>query len=129
MKRVTGVGGLFFKSARPEEMRTWYQTHLGIQDAFTWRDEKKPDKKCHTAWGIFPQTTEYFDPSGASFMFNFRVDNLDQLLAALKEEGVTIAGDVESLPYGRFAWILDPEGNKIELWEPVDESLDLPDEP
>jgi predicted enzyme related to lactoylglutathione lyase len=88
---------------------------------FHWRDADDPEKAGMTIWSIFPQTTKYFDPSPAPFMMNFRVDNLEELLKALREEGVTIDPKVEEHEYGKFAWIADPEGNRIELWEPPKE--------
>jgi catechol 2,3-dioxygenase-like lactoylglutathione lyase family enzyme len=123
MQRVTGIGGIFFKADDPEKMYQWYETHLGIKRehgyvSFPWRGEKDPDEKGVTAWSIFKRDTRYFDPSGAPFMLNYRVDDLDGLLEALRAEGVEIDPKREDYDYGRFAWITDPEGNKIELWEP-----------
>jgi len=125
MKRVTGLGGLFFKAKDPKAMYDWYEKHLGIQREpdgsgamFHWRDAADPEKTGLTVWSIFPETTKYFDPSPASFMMNFRVENLAELLKLLREEGVAIDPKVEEYDYGKFAWITDPEGNRIELWEP-----------
>ncbi|WP_035334895.1 VOC family protein [Dokdonia sp. PRO95] len=123
MKRVTGIGGMFFKSEDPDAQKSWYKKHLGIPTdqygwTFWWRDEN--GNKCSTQWSPMNADTEYFSPSKKQFMFNFRVDNLIELLKVLKEEGVTIVGEVEEYSYGKFGWILDPEGNKIELWEPID---------
>ncbi|WP_405221296.1 VOC family protein [Dokdonia sp. Asnod1-B02] len=123
MKRVTGIGGMFFKSEDPDAQKAWYKNHLGIPTdqygwTFWWRDEN--GKKCSTQWSPMNDDTTYFSPSKKQFMFNFRVDDLIALLAVLKEEGVTIVGKVEEYSYGKFGWILDPEGNKIELWEPID---------
>ncbi|AEE18964.1 VOC family protein [Dokdonia sp. 4H-3-7-5] len=123
MKRVTGIGGMFFKSEDPDAQKEWYKNHLGIPTdqygwTFWWRDEN--GKKCSTQWSPMDDDTTYFSPSKKQFMFNFRVDDLFALLAVLKEEGVTIVGKVEEYSYGKFGWILDPEGNKIELWEPID---------
>ena len=122
-KRVTGIGGFFFKSKNPKELVNWYGKHLGlITDAygstFRWTDEKGTD--CSTQWSPFAQDTSYFAPSEKEFMQNFRVENLENLLITLKEEGVTVVGEVESYDYGKFGWIVDLEGNKIELWEPGD---------
>ena len=127
MKRVTGLGGVFFKCNDPEKMKEWYRIHLGIDSAndgapFKWRDIDSPEKKCLTAWSTFPAGTKYFDPSQKPFMFNYRVENLVALLDALRKEGVTVVGEIEEYEYGKFGWILDPEGNKIELWEPVDDT-------
>jgi len=123
MKRVTGIGGVFFKAENPGRLYEWYEKHLGIQRephgqgaAFPWRESDGSEGV--TAWSLFPKNTEYFAPSHASFMINYRVDDLDALLAALKAEGVEIDPKREDYDYGRFAWIMDPEGNRIELWEP-----------
>ncbi len=126
MKRVTGLGGVFFKCQDPEKMNEWYKTHLGIDTgkygaSFGWRDLDLPEKKGLTAWNTFPAGTKYFDPSTKPFMLNYRVANLRGLLEILRQEGVTIVGEVQEYDYGKFGWIMDPEGNKIELWEPVDE--------
>jgi predicted enzyme related to lactoylglutathione lyase len=128
MKRVTGLGGLFFKAKDPSAMYEWYEKHLGIKPEadgsgamFHWRDAAEPEQTGLTIWSIFPQNTQYFGPGTAPFMMNFRVDNLDALLTALREEGVTIDPKVEKHDYGKFAWIIDPEGNRIELWEPPKE--------
>jgi predicted enzyme related to lactoylglutathione lyase len=124
MKRVTGIGGVFFKSDDPEKMYEWYETHLGIKrDAdgyigFRWRGHPDTSEQGMTGWSIFKRSAPYFDPSRATFMINYRVDDLDALLEALHAEGVEIDPKREDYDYGRFAWITDPEGNKIELWEP-----------
>ncbi len=125
-KRVTGLGGFFFKTKNPDETKKWYKDHLGlpVDDygcTFWWKDTKGND--CSTQWSPFKEDTDYFSPSKKQFMMNFRVENLHELLAVLKEEGVTIVGDVEEYDYGKFGWILDPEGNKIELWEPIDNAF------
>jgi predicted enzyme related to lactoylglutathione lyase len=91
--------------------------------SFSWRDKNEPDRVCHTAWSPFPADSTYFVPSKKDFMFNYRVENLEELLKVLAEEGVEIVGEIEEYEYGKFGWIMDPEGNKIELWEPVDEKL------
>jgi len=124
-KRVTGIGGLFFKAQDPDKIKKWYDKHLGLPYdqygcSFEWvqKDSKRPG---FTAWSPFPQDTKYYDPSKKDFMFNYRVENLEELLSVLKEEGVEIVGEMETYDYGKFGWIMDPEGNKIELWEPVDE--------
>jgi catechol 2,3-dioxygenase-like lactoylglutathione lyase family enzyme len=122
MQRVTGLGGVFFKAADPEQMYQWYEKHLGLVREhgvvlFPWRHAEDAEKLGTTVWSIFRQDSKYFDPSRAGFMLNFRVADLDGLLAALRAEGVTVEKREDS-EYGRFAWILDPEGNRIELWEP-----------
>jgi len=122
MKRVTGIGGIFFKSADPKALAAWYRDHLGIQvsdwggAAFEWGGPDSP--KGTTIWSPFQQDTSYMAPSTASFMVNYRVDDLDALLAALRAEGCNVVGDPQDSEYGRFGWVLDPEGNKIELWQP-----------
>jgi predicted enzyme related to lactoylglutathione lyase len=128
MKRVTGIGGIFFKSEDPERLYRWYEKHLGIVrephgqgSVFHWKEAGDPEKDCQTAWAIFPASTKYFDPSRAGHMINYLVDDLDGLLAALKAEGVQIDPHREDADYGRFAWIMDPDGNRIELWEPARE--------
>lgn len=127
MKRVTGIGGLFFKSEEPEKLRAWYGEHLGLKitewgSTFYWIDPNDPEAKVHarTEWSPFKNDTTYFSPSEKPFMFNYRVENLVALLKILREEGVTVVGEIEEYPYGKFGWIMDPEGNKIELWEPKD---------
>lgn len=122
-KRVTGLGGFFFKTEDPKALKNWYGTHLGlpVDDygcTFWWKD--KDGKDCSTQWSPFSKETTYFKPSEKQFMMNFRVENLVELLETLRQEGVTIVGKIEEYEYGKFGWILDPEGNKIELWEPID---------
>jgi len=125
-KRVTGIGGVFFKSEDPKAIKGWYATHLGLNVndygcTFWWKD--KLGKDVTTQWSPFKENTSYFDPSKKEFMINFRVHNLKQLITNLKEEGVTVVGEIEEYEYGKFGWIIDPEGNKIELWEPIDEAF------
>jgi catechol 2,3-dioxygenase-like lactoylglutathione lyase family enzyme len=128
--RVTGIGGLFFRSADPETTLDWYRRHLGIDAAdwggfaFQWQEKDRPGEIGYTVWAAFPSSTEYFAPSKESFMVNFRVVDLTTLIAALEDEGVEIVGEIEEHPNGKFAWVLDPEGRKIELWEPVSASED-----
>ena len=126
MKRVTGIGGLFFKTNNPKKTKDWYQKHLGFNTddwgcTFWWKDED--GNKCSTQWSPFAKDTKHFEPSKKDFMFNYRVENLIELLAVLKTEGVTIVGEMQEFDYGKFAWILDNEGNKIELWEPIDSAF------
>jgi len=125
-KRVTGLGGVFFRARDPEAIKRWYKEHLHIDSGehgalFLWREDENPDKKGATAWGPFPEDTDYFDPAKKEYMFNYRVENLEELLRELKNEGVEVVGKMEEYSYGKFGWIMDPEGNKIELWEPLDE--------
>lgn len=125
MKRVTGIGGVFFKSEDPERSKAWYKKHLGIESGqyggvFEWRHAAEKEKKGYTAWGPFKKDTKYFDPSEREFMINYRVANLEKLLESLREEGVQVVGEIEEYEYGKFGWIIDPDGTKIELWEPKD---------
>ena len=125
-KRVTGIGGIFFKTKNPDKTKEWYKTHLGLNTddygcTFWWKDEN--GNKCSTQWSPFNANTEYFSPSKKEFMINYRVENLEELLRILKEEGVTIVGEMQTYDYGKFGWILDPDGNKIELWEPLDSAF------
>lgn len=127
MKRVTGLGGVFFKTSDPKKLNEWYGKHLGLPigeygTSFQWIDinNKEAKEPAQTAWSPFVADTKYFLPSDKPFMFNYRVENLIELLKVLKEEGVQIVGEVEEYPYGKFGWIMDPDGNKIELWEPKD---------
>jgi predicted enzyme related to lactoylglutathione lyase len=124
MKRVTGIGGIFFKARNPDSLRTWYRQHLGIEIeawggfAFKWRSEQTPDGNGTTVWNIFKADTKYFDPSQSSFMINYRVDNLDELLRVLRIEGCNVDSKVDESEFGKFGWVMDPEGNRIELWQP-----------
>jgi catechol 2,3-dioxygenase-like lactoylglutathione lyase family enzyme len=125
MKRVTGIGGIFFKCKDPAAVNAWYKTHLGLDTnehgaSFAWRQSDDAARQGSTQWCPFPETTDYFAPSAREFMINYRVDNLEALVAQLKSEGVTICDEIESYDYGKFVHILDGEGNKIELWEPID---------
>lgn len=126
MKRVTGIGGIFFKTEDPQKTKEWYQNHLGIESEdwgslFKWRDYDDKEKICTTSWSPFNKDTDYFGPSQKEYMFNYRVDNLEKLLEELKKEGVEVVGKVEEYEYGKFGWIMDPDGRKIELWEPIDQ--------
>lgn len=135
MKKVTGLGGVFFRCSDPESTREWYKQRLGIDSdrygfSFLWRDLDQPDQRGYTVWSPFPEETEYFNPSDKQFMINYRVADIDVLVDQLRDEGVEIVGGPEQYKNGKFAWILDPEGNKIELWEPIDSRKDpyLPDD-
>ncbi len=127
-KRVTSLGGIFFKCNDPAAIRNWYNTHLGLNTdqygtTFEWRHADAPDKKGFSVWSTFPADTKYFEPSGKEFMINLRVENLEWLLGELKKEGIAQIGEMQVYEYGKFAHILDPEGNKIELWESNDEEF------
>ena len=122
MKRVTGIGGIFFKSADPKALGAWYKTHLGLDVTdwggalFQWGGEGS--EPGITVWSPFAQDTNYMQPSAASFMINYQVEDLDGLLAVLKQEGCNVVDKTESSAQGKFGWVIDPEGNKVELWEP-----------
>lgn len=129
MKRVTGIGGIFFKCKDPDQMKQWYKTHLGLDTdqygtTFEWRQADDPNQKGFTQWSPFSEKTKYFDPSSKEFMINYRVENLEALVELLKNEGVVITDEIETFEYGKFVHIMDMEGNKIELWEPIDEEYD-----
>jgi predicted enzyme related to lactoylglutathione lyase len=124
-KKVTGIGGIFFKCKDPSKMREWYKTHLGLNTnqygaVFEWRQGADTTKKGFTQWSPFKETTKYFEPSTKDFMINYRVENLEALIDQLKKENVTVTDSIETVEYGKFVHILDIEQNKIELWEPND---------
>lgn len=123
--RVTGIGGIFLKSKHPDQSKAWYEKHLGIDSGkwgctFEWRKADRRDQKGYTAWNIFDYDTEYTQPSKKDCMINYRVQDLETLIKTLKDEGVEVIGDIQEFEYGKFAWILDPDGYKVELWEPND---------
>jgi predicted enzyme related to lactoylglutathione lyase len=125
MKKVTGIGGIFFKCKDPGKMREWYQTNLGLNTnqygtVFEWWQGADSTKKGFTQWSPFSEKTTYFEPSTKDFMINYRVENMEALVDELKANGVTVTDTIESYEYGKFVHILDIEGNKIELWEPND---------
>jgi len=117
MKRVTGIGGIFFKAEQPEVLLAWYEKHLGIQLA-TDMPGTVFESAGQTVWSLFPKDTKYFSPSTAPFMVNYRVENLLELVNVLREEGVEVDNMIEESEFGKFAWVMDPEGNRVELWEP-----------
>lgn len=123
MRRVTGIGGVFFKSNDPVSLAAWYRQHLGLEvqpwggAVLRWNSEANPGGIGTTTWSPFPADTGYFAPSQAEFMINYRVDDVRALVETLRTEGVTVIGDVEASEFGLFAWILDPDGRKIELWQ------------
>ncbi len=124
MKRVTGIGGVFFRTRDPEAVKAWYVKHLGFKPEedggfiFKWRDHDKPDRVGCTVWSPFAEDTSYFGPGRPAYMVNLRVDNMAELLPRLRAEGVKVDETTEESEYGKFAWITDIEGNRIELWEP-----------
>ncbi|PST82718.1 glyoxalase [Pedobacter yulinensis] len=129
MKKVTGLGGVFFKCSDPKAMNDWYARNLGIPvgpygATFEWRDAANPGQTGSTAWATFPQDTAYFDPSSKPFMINYRVDDLTALVEELKKDQVAIVDEITSYEYGKFIHVLDPEGNIIELWEPAGENAE-----
>ncbi|MEO6633790.1 MAG: VOC family protein [Mucilaginibacter sp.] len=123
--RVTGIGGIFFKARDPAALKIWYEKNLGIRmvqtgTTFEWHQGADSTKKGFTAWAPFRETTKYFQPSDKQFMINYRVEGLDQLLVKMKAAGILPTDSVERVSYGSFVHLMDPEGNKIELWEPND---------
>jgi predicted enzyme related to lactoylglutathione lyase len=124
MKRVTGIGGIFFKAKDAPALREWYKQHLGIDvqewggTAFTWTDANGQPSGGMTIWSVGSQESDQFAPSTASFMINYRVDDVYALVSALKAEGCNVLDKVDDSEYGKFAWVIDPEGNKVELWQP-----------
>ena len=124
MKRVTGIGGIFFKAKDASALRAWYKRHLGIDvqtwggASFDWTDADGKPVAGTTAWLIGTQESKQFAPSEAPFMVNYRVEDVRALVQALKEEGCQVLDKVEDSEFGVFAWVMDPEGNKVELWQP-----------
>lgn len=124
MKRVTGIGGVFLKAKDPDRLRDWYRQHLGLDVegwggvTFKWHSPGQPYPDGATVWSIFPAQSDYFAPSSAPFMINYRVEDLHALLATLREEGCDVDSKTDESEYGKFGWVMDPEGNKVELWEP-----------
>lgn len=125
MKKVIGIGGIFFKSKNPRALAEWYEKHLGVPIdksyggyTFSWGDPSQRPDAGYTIWSPFTEETGYLEPSQKEFMFNFIVDDLEALLEELKTEGIPSLDDIEDTEFGKFGWILDPEGHKVELWEP-----------
>jgi len=124
MKRVTGIGGIFFKAKDPVALRAWYQKHLGIDvqewggAAFRWTDADGNPTPGTTIWTVAEASGDYFAPSASTFMVNYRVADLHALMQALRTEGCNVIEKTEESEYGKFGWVIDPEGNKVELWEP-----------
>jgi predicted enzyme related to lactoylglutathione lyase len=125
MKKVTGVGGIFFKCKDQKKITEWYAKHLGLETnpygaTFEWYEGSDSTKKAQTQWTPFAENSKYFEPSTKDFMINYRVENLEALVEELKKEEVIIVDKMETYDYGKFIHILDEEGNKIQLWEPID---------
>jgi predicted enzyme related to lactoylglutathione lyase len=126
--KVTGIGGIFFRSKNPNETKEWYGKNLGLAivdygSVFEFRNADRPDEINYLTWSPFEEGTDYFNPSEKEFMINYRVQNIEGLVKKLKQNGVKVLDEIEEFEYGKFVHILDPEGNKIELWEPVDSIL------
>ena len=126
LKKVTGIGGVFFKSRNPEKLREWYAHNLGMSmdkygTSFEWRQAADSNKKGFTQWSLFTSRTSYFEPSTKEFMINYRVENIEALVTQLKKDSVIFTDTIQSMEYGKFVHIMDIESNKIELWEPIDE--------
>ena len=123
-KRVTGIGGIFFKSRDPDALRAWYRKHLGMDIqpwgglTFQWHDPAAPTPDGATVWSVFDAGSTYFAPSTAPFMINYRVEDLHAVLALLRAEGCQVDDKVEESEYGKFGWVMDPDGNRVELWQP-----------
>ena len=124
MKRVVGIGGIFFKAKDPEALRAWYQRHLGI-DVQAWGGTAFPWDRPGgvTVWSIFPDTSEHVAPSPSPFMVNYVVEDLHAVLDALRAEGCAVDAKVDESDYGKFGWVMDPEGNRVELWQPPEDPL------
>jgi predicted enzyme related to lactoylglutathione lyase len=125
LKKVTGIGGIFFKCKDPKAVREWYKKHLGFETndygaVFEWRQGADSSQKGFSQWSPFKETTKYFEPSKRDFMINYRVENLESLIEQLKKDGVTVTDSIQPVEYGKFVHIMDLEGNKLELWEPND---------
>jgi len=124
-KKVTGIGGIFFKCKDPEKLRNWYKDHLGMVtneygSLIEFRLTDEPEKKGYLQWSPFGEKTKYFEPSKKDFMINYRVENIEALVEELIKAGIDVVDTIEEFEYGKFVHIMDPEGNKLELWEPVD---------
>ena len=126
MKRVLGIGGIFIKSKDPKALSEWYKKHLGVNltdwggAVFNWEEQSKASKNGATIWSMFPDDSDYFDPSDQKVMINYVVENAEELAKVLKEEGVELVGELTASPQGKFFWVIDPEGRKVELWEPAE---------
>lgn len=124
--KVTGIGGVFFRTQNPDAIKEWYSKNLGLAttpygSSFEFRNAHRPDEINYLQWSPFPETTDYFAPSEKQFMINYRVQNIEALVENLKKAGVKVVDEIVEYDYGKFVHIMDPEGNKLELWEPKDE--------
>lgn len=124
-KKTSGIGGIFFKCREPEKIKAWYKKHLGLKTneygaLFEFRKSDTPNEKGYLQWSPFAEDTDYLEPSTKGFMINYRVENLEDMVEQMRNDGVTILDKIETYEYGKFIHVLDPEGNKVELWEPVD---------
>jgi Predicted enzyme related to lactoylglutathione lyase len=129
MAKVTGIGGIFFKTKDVQKTKKWYQEHLGLQTDqwgtnFEWRTAKDPSQKGFTQWSPSSPGSNFFGNDDQQFMINYRVDDLEALIENLRNQGVKILDEIESVEYGKFVHILDPDGHKVQLWEPNDEEYD-----
>lgn len=127
MEKVKGLGGIFFKCADPAKTKAWYAQHLGIPagdygHSFMAR-EQNSDEVFRVVWSPFPEATDYFEPGKSELMVNYRVENLEAMLKQLAAAGAQLVGEMQTYPYGKFAWVMDPDGRKVELWEPVEEGF------
>ena len=124
MARVTGIGGIFFKARDAEGLRAWYRAHLGLDIqpwggvTFRWREGETSGREGATVWTIFPASSDYFGPDDKPFMINYRVDDLARVLSELRAEGCDVEEKIDESEFGKFGWVRDPEGNRVELWEP-----------
>lgn len=124
MKRVTGIGGIFFKADDPEKLKSWYAEHLQLDTdqygvMFKSRNLDNPDEVTYLQWGLFKKDTDYFNPSEKPYMINYCVQNLEEIVEEFKKSGVEVVDEIATYDYGKFVHVMDPEGNKIELWEPA----------
>ena len=123
--KVTGIGGIFFRTKNPNDTKEWYNKNLGLEtteygSSFEFRNANRPDEINYLQWSPFQEDTKYFEPSSKEFMVNYRVQHIEKLVENLKANGVTVVDEIEEFDYGKFVHIMDPDGNKLELWEPVD---------
>lgn len=126
--KITGIGGIFFKCADTDATKKWYADNFGIKTddygcSFMFRPLDDPEKKAVLQWSPFPNDTKYFEPATKEFMVNYRVEGIEEMVEQLKKNGVHVVDEIQSFDYGKFVHVMDPDGNKIELWEPIDEVL------